>query len=230
MLDYLKTPFSDEINIALNSHLDTLNSLLQSPQDISEKYCSAWAYVHNKKFISNFKAEVSLLKAGLLLFRGTLTATDVAMVHHWLHTKLSFGATKKDQWFQHVPAAYAMTLLILYHSYHKWCEDNIPVETLPSHPTLFCNLLKQAWDLQCKGNSKPDGIDVDQEAVKVLERAMFEISKAAGLASHYQWGLDAGNHQQQWNPFQNTPSDWHDEIMSDFDEEEYLVCFDLNTI
>jgi len=29
---------------------------------------------------------------------------------------------------------------------------------------------------------------------------MFERSALAGIAGNYQWGLDAGDHQEGWNP------------------------------
>ena len=35
-------------------------------------------------------------------------------------------------------------------------------------------------------------------------------SKEAGEASYNQWGLDAGEHQDGWVPYLETPRDWDD--------------------
>ncbi|KAJ7589244.1 hypothetical protein C8J56DRAFT_1048882 [Mycena floridula] len=45
-------------------------------------------------------------------------------------------------------------------------------------------------------------IDVDCKAIQALEEAMFTDSANAGKAG-YQWGLNAGPHQEGWKP-------WHD--------------------
>ena len=51
---------------------------------------------------------------------------------------------------------------------------------------------------------------------------MFEQSAAAGEAGWYQWGLDAGDHQENWDPYSKVPGDWN---IGDFypeDNEELL--------
>jgi hypothetical protein len=36
---------------------------------------------------------------------------------------------------------------------------------------------------------------------------MFERSARAGAAGHYQWGSDAGSHQDGWDPYEGLPPD-----------------------
>jgi hypothetical protein len=48
-------------------------------------------------------------------------------------------------------------------------------------------------------NPPRSSADVDCETIGLLERRMFETSKAAGKAGYQQWGLDAGNGQGKWN-------------------------------
>ncbi|RPD52542.1 hypothetical protein L227DRAFT_468077, partial [Lentinus tigrinus ALCF2SS1-6] len=51
---------------------------------------------------------------------------------------------------------------------------------------------------------------------------MFERSAAAGIAGWYQWGLDAGDHQDGWDPYNEIPDSWN---LGDFypdDPEELL--------
>jgi hypothetical protein len=43
-------------------------------------------------------------------------------------------------------------------------------------------------------------VDVDKECLEVLEEEMFEKSARAGIAGHYQWGLDVGDHHY-WYPY-----------------------------
>ncbi|KAF9547111.1 hypothetical protein CPC08DRAFT_648853 [Agrocybe pediades] len=51
--------------------------------------------------------------------------------------------------------------------------------------------------------------DIEKECIQRLEEEMFEISTDAGIASHYQWGLDVGHHQGNWNPYSGLPDEWN---------------------
>ncbi|KAG6824380.1 hypothetical protein H0H93_002099, partial [Arthromyces matolae] len=42
-----------------------------------------------------------------------------------------------------------------------------------------------------------------------LEEEMFERSLRAGISGHYQWGLDAGDHQNAWDPYLGLPEEWN---------------------
>ena len=53
-----------------------------------------------------------------------------------------------------------------------------------------------------------ESCDVDKEAVAALEKQMFECSSNAGSAGNYQWGLDAGPHQNDWNPYKFVPFEY----------------------
>ena len=46
-----------------------------------------------------------------------------------------------------------------------------------------------------------DEIDVELECIMSLENFMFENSIDAGISGNYQWGLDAGDHQDLWDPY-----------------------------
>jgi len=57
----------------------------------------------------------------------------------------------------------------------------------------------------------------------LLEEEMFERSSLAGIAGNYQWGLDAGDHQDGWLPYAGTPEHWnHDDRESEDDDEQML--------
>ncbi|KAF8200974.1 hypothetical protein BJ912DRAFT_843887, partial [Pholiota molesta] len=38
---------------------------------------------------------------------------------------------------------------------------------------------------------------------------VFERSAGAGAAGHYQWGLDAGSHQDGWDSYAGLPPEWY---------------------
>ena len=60
-------------------------------------------------------------------------------------------------------------------------------------------------------------VDVDKECLDILEGSMFERSTRAGIAGYCQWGLDAGDHQECWDPYSGTPEHWNhgDRVDSD---------------
>ena len=85
-------------------------------------------------------------------------------------------------------------------------------------------MLDHAWSYQCTVIPKDwDAVDVDQECLLLLEERLFETSARAGAAGHYQWGLDAGSHQNDWDPYANRPSHWNHGDR-DGSESEMQVC------
>ncbi len=60
-------------------------------------------------------------------------------------------------------------------------------------------------------------VDVDRECLQDFKRRLFERSKDAGPAGFFQWGLDAGNHQHKWDPYQGLPEFWN---LGDMDPDE----------
>jgi hypothetical protein len=84
------------------------------------------------------------------------------------------------------------------------------------------DLLIQAWEFQFTGTpERLVDIDVERECLEQLEEEMFEVSFRAGIAGNYQWGLDAGYHDN-WNLYANLPVQWK---VGDYagDEEELEV-------
>ena len=53
---------------------------------------------------------------------------------------------------------------------------------------------------------------------------MFERSAFAGIAGNYQWGLDAGDHQDGWDPYAGTPEHWNHNDGGSDTKEIYEVC------
>jgi hypothetical protein len=64
-------------------------------------------------------------------------------------------------------------------------------------------------------------VDVERECLAKLEKEMFERSEAAGIAGEYQWGWDAGDHQDAWNPYDGLPDHWiHADRVENYDDDE----------
>jgi hypothetical protein len=62
-------------------------------------------------------------------------------------------------------------------------------------------------------------VDVDRECLERLEEQMFERSAMAGVAGYFQWGLDAGDHQDCWDPYAVLPAHWNHEDRENSDGE-----------
>jgi len=87
---------------------------------------------------------------------------------------------------------------------------------LPTHIPLFCPRIR------CKTS--------DRETLEQLEEEMFERSSLAGIAGNYQWGLDAGDHQDGWLPYAGTPEHWNHDDRESEDDDEHKVHFKCSTI
>ena len=48
-------------------------------------------------------------------------------------------------------------------------------------------------------------VDVDRECLEQLEEEMFERTDQTGASGNFQWGLDAGHHQDGWDPSFGVP-------------------------
>ncbi|KAK0499257.1 hypothetical protein EDD18DRAFT_1377282, partial [Armillaria luteobubalina] len=69
-------------------------------------------------------------------------------------------------------------------------------------------VLQSAWErlvnytgLTTDGYPKIASVDVNMEALHILEDRMFDTSEDAGIAGNCQWGLNVGMHQDNWCPW-----------------------------
>ena len=69
---------------------------------------------------------------------------------------------------------------------------------------------QRAWQKQVKtAISTWSEHDVEVACLERLEEQMFERSALVGIAGHCQWRLDAGDHQDFWNPYEGIPDHWN---------------------
>lgn len=150
---------------------------------------------------------------------GGLTYLDRARVANWFEVHIAKDQQMRHRWITSLPMAHAITVLLSYRLSKGEDESN-------DHLT-FENL-RTAWEHQKTATDKNGfRIDVDKECLRLLEERMFEQSFRAGIAGHRQWGLDAGDHQECWDPYTGRPDEW---IRSDYqgDPKELLVRRTVN--
>lgn len=144
---------------------------------------------------------------GIVPFVGRLTIMVQARISNWFEKEVAQGnQTLRHRWIGLLPIAHTHTLYLV----HK----------LAKFDTLTQEHIEEAWilqkhevaDLYCH-------IDVDKECLLSLEEEMFEKSNLSGIAGHYQWGLDAGDHQDVWNPYIGLPEEWNHGNREGSDEE-----------
>jgi len=127
-----------------------------------------------------------------LMDTGCLPADDYLHVAVWLDERLTradadgLGNMEVMDWFSKPVHSHALTLVVAYR--------------------LKTKTLQEAFEILV--NTGRRAVDVDTECLLFFEERMFEVSKRAGRASHYVWGLGAGAHENCWDPWNLAPDNW----------------------
>ena len=122
----------------------------------------------------------------LVPYVGSLSLTERAQVSNWFEANISRDKKKRHIWLGRLPIAHAYTIYI-----------STLLKVDPEYATLGNReLISKAWNVQFSGTpSVLQDVDVDRDCLETLEEEMFEKSAYAGIADHWQWGLDSGDHQ-----------------------------------
>ncbi|KAF8996285.1 hypothetical protein BDZ89DRAFT_1171659 [Hymenopellis radicata] len=198
--------FTTEIDKALRPHRQELLALITSPKDVDATAIPALRWLLSKK-----KQPIT----ASVPYNGGIALDDWSRVDHWFSKY--FGADNRIHWVSLIPMAHAGTILLA---------------TRMSQPGQdWGAALDAAWDHQVSytgktlnGEDRFHPVDVDLEAISMLEDRMFSRSNAAGIAGNCQWGLDAGHHQEGWSPYQDEvdrPS-WTDDLRTGSESELVL--------
>ncbi|KAJ7599766.1 hypothetical protein C8J56DRAFT_879549 [Mycena floridula] len=187
-------PFTQEVDAALSPHRQALAVLFHDPDSVSP-------------------AEMDRFPALQQMKDHPLNASTEFRVNNWFDWNISEVPNLRHTWIGGtIPIFHALTLLLAhrFHSVHIDLPD-CPPDDQPLEQHQF--LLQRSWEIQMDSAlSCPMAVDVDCEAIGALEEAMFTDSADAGKAGYYQWGLNAGPHQDGWNPYVGLPSHWsHDD-------------------
>ncbi|KAH6912506.1 hypothetical protein BKA70DRAFT_1183636 [Coprinopsis sp. MPI-PUGE-AT-0042] len=170
-----------------------------------------------------------------LYFSGTLTVEDRAGVANWVEQHIAGGdAQRRPDWFGKVTLAHAFTLLITHRLWEALNRPDtaqkgrlpLPLPAGLTHQSSHAEITNAAWSL-LRTPSEIDvpwkNVDVDKECLQSFEERLFERSWAAGSAGNEQWGLDAGTHQDGWNPYLGLPLSLKHEDCEDYSESELQV-------
>lgn len=201
-MDAQRHPFTEEIAATLSPHLETLVGLLvnQDDYEFSEVDVPAQSGLQTP-------GKSGCVNGGIVSEAGDLTHADLGGIVNWFWTTIPEIHDMQYLWMTGLAIGHARTLLIA-------TRNITDIEGDPRYPTQGTDeakrafVMKKAWEIQCHAvPAHYYRVDVDAGCITALERRMFEISKKAGPAGHYQWGLDAGSHQGDWDPYHNLPSD-----------------------
>jgi hypothetical protein len=139
---------------------------------------------------------------------------------NWILHKIPGAKETQHLWSAHSPFFHAATLLLAHRIQDRvFANAKCPPKNQPVQRQRY--LLQAAWKRQ---NDPEDTthrwkVDVDKEAIENLEKGMFEHSEETAQSGNWQWGLDAGDHQGKWCPYNELPSDWSTRRGQDNDEE-----------
>lgn len=201
----ISVDFSPEVNTALAPSLPVLARTLTNPESVVNEDCPALAYTR-EKVTGSLR---HLHSIGMVPFHGNVSDLDVARVINWLEVHIPEARSRPQRmsWITGAPSAHAITLLLA----SRYQDIFISLANYPQNGTAkerFQFSIAQAWERQIAPELRSRKIDVEAESITFLEERMFEVSKEAGEAGYYQWGLDVGDHQNQWSPYQ-TPGSWN---------------------
>ena len=163
-------------------------------------------------------------REGMVPYAGNLTIIERAQIINRFSIHIPGAKTRTQAWITGVPIAHAYTLVLASRLRDADQEASSLDEEATDNQTfvLTSDLLHRAWQIQVSETDAASRAlaDVDCECISAFEERLFECSAHAGLAGFYQWGLDAGDHQARWNPYNEVPSGWDLHNYDwDYDEE-----------
>ncbi|KAG1765054.1 hypothetical protein EV702DRAFT_1213746, partial [Suillus placidus] len=213
-------PYPSETDTILAPHKSTIQHLISVPrlEDIQHLPVGRHLQQQGRK--------VSLTGGYTIKYCGDLTAVQQAQVAHWIFDNIEEARETVVQWLGCAPFAHALSIMLAHHKRSILEADaDYPRDGTMEAQDEF--ILDTAWmTLLKETGSSTDVIhtDVDLECLSVFEHRLFEKSARSGSAGNYQWGLDAGNHQDDWDPYAGLLSHWNHEDRNegdpDYDENE----------
>jgi len=191
------TKYTKEVDDALSPHKAVLKSLFFHPDDLDSSNIPVKGWLESE--------QKSLTKT-IIPYVGTLSITERAQVSNWFEVNITKNKRFRSKWLGLLPIAHALTIFI---AFRLKCNAE---SRYPERKYHLNDFLDEAWSVQF-GSTKSgySEVDVDLECLERLEEQMFERSSRAGIAGYYQWGLDAGDHQECWYPYDGLPDHWNHE-------------------
>ncbi|KAK0213456.1 hypothetical protein DFS33DRAFT_1377946 [Desarmillaria ectypa] len=125
-------------------------------------------------------------------------------MNSWFNDKIPEAKQSRLNWIGLLPMAHCRTLLM---------ASRLKDTLLSRYRKQWPNLLQKTWKYMDEHTGTNfTVIDIDLEALEILESRLFSQSEEAGIAGNQQWGLDVGCHQDNSYPY-----------MSDHDVDHRVV-------
>ncbi|KAE9383944.1 hypothetical protein BT96DRAFT_950926 [Gymnopus androsaceus JB14] len=182
-----------ELRSILDTHKQLITSLILDPSQQSVQKVPALAMMAVKQ----------KLKIDATMYSGGLLDTDIAEINNWFHTTFPNATEIVIQGRHAYAIAHCRTLLMA----HRHQDEFMAMEHNSSTDNIEQSVLQKAWErlqqwncLTVDGKEKGNEVDVNFEAISLLDKIMFDRSERAGHAGNDQWGLDAGPHELCWGP------------------------------
>ncbi|KAJ8080755.1 hypothetical protein PM082_017589 [Marasmius tenuissimus] len=194
--------YDKEVNNALTPHTELLEKLYRHPDLVDSSDVPA---------LEHIRTSPNHLFNNVLPHCGSTSIEDRCRVSNWFETHISRDSHVRVQWMYLVPWSHIITLLIAYRLAIGKHDSGDKLQ-------IGKDLLQEVWAIQVRETSQENArdfeggprriVDVDNECLGDLERKMFECSARAGNTGYFQWGLDAGHHENNWNPYDGLPRAW----------------------
>ncbi|KAF9033654.1 hypothetical protein BJ165DRAFT_1410375 [Panaeolus papilionaceus] len=211
LADPTSVPYTEDVNNALLPHKDLLVKLsMYEFESIKDNDVPA------KRWVEGMKLNLRLATVPHV---GQLSVVQWAQVANWFDTNITCSDLKRRlDWLGRLPIAHAHTIYIAH-----LISGGVAHST--DTDSQSAQLLDAAWRLQTAGAPSQYSLDtdVDAQCLYRLEEDMFEISSDAGAASMYQWGLDSGHHQSNWNPYAGLPYTKEDGDCATEEDDKFQV-------
>jgi len=198
------------MHAALAPSIEILLALMTSPEEVDNIPAKLWLESQGKNITTS-----------IVPFTGNLSVIERAKLGNWFEVHVARNdKSLRQYWHGLLPFAHTCTLWLVA----LMRQNKGELQKLDTSDAQ--EVLEAAWQLQTTHSPEQmwkNRIDVDKECLERLEEEMFERSALAGKAGNFQWGLDAGDHQEAWNPYLGTEHWSYNDQGSSGDEELYKV-------
>ncbi|KAG2156784.1 uncharacterized protein EDB93DRAFT_1307406, partial [Suillus bovinus] len=190
-------PYPPEMDTILTPHKSMIQFLISLPclEDIQ--------HLPVRRHLQQQGIKVSLTGGYTVKYCGDLTMVQQAQVAHWIFNNIKDTQETVVQCLGCAAFAHALSIMLTYNKHSILEADpDYPREGTTDMQEEF--ILKAAWMTLLEQTSRSTDVthtDVDLECLLAFEQCLFENSAQSGSAGNHQWGLDAGNHQDGWDPY-----------------------------
>lgn len=203
-------PYTDKIDGILKSHTDTFLAMISKSTALDISSIPVLVYLQNSKQGGNAIARSNVMR-GLISLPGYVLLEDQARIVNWLFNTVTSVLSRPQseatplerevQCLLTTPLLEDMTPEQVRHKESSAIQREILGTAVLAHAiTIFIlgdrNLqsLAQAFEVQTRQSPSYTAVDVGRECLSILEERLFNTGEE-------DWGLDAGEHQDGWNPY-----------------------------